>query len=46
MNEAKDAAFMQMLDLKRNQAPLLSNYTEPILKEINEKYAPLYELKM
>ena len=39
--------FMQKLDIKRNAtASLLTALIDPQVKEITEKYAPLYELKM
>ena len=41
-----DDGFMAKLDLKRSTAPILMTLVEPTVKEISDKYAPLYELKM
>ena len=47
MAEDDSNFFMQKLDVKRNNAaPLLHALIDPLVKEISEKYAPLYELKM
>ena len=38
---------MQKLEMKRKgAASLLHALIEPLVKEISDKYAPLYELKM
>lgn len=38
--------FMSKMDNKRPNAPLLQSLIDPIIKELNDKYAPLHELKM
>ena len=37
---------MNKFDSKRPNAPLLQGLIDPVVKEINDKYAPLHELKM
>ena len=37
---------MKMMDRKRQNLPLLQAVIDPVLKDLNDKYAPLYELKM
>ena len=37
---------MKLMDRKMKNIPLLQAVIDPVLKELNDKYAPLHELKM
>ena len=38
--------FFRLMDKRRPYLPVLQSSIDPMLKEVIDKYAPLYELKM